>query len=572
MKVDPPPQTTAPVTLQTVLDRLAADPGLSGSRSRKRDLRCAIATFAKLTGQPATAIRLDLAEIRHTLDRMVPARAQISAKRWANLRSDLGAAIAASRLQPMLRTAGVELDSAWRGLLAHADQWKRHGLSRFARWATLRRIAPVVVDDSTIERFVAELEASTLVRNLRYRSRLVRRAWNASVAQHPANLQPVAVAANGRTLKRLPWHQLRASLRKDLRGYVAWAAVPDPLEEGARARALSRQTLRLQQEHVHSAVTAAVAAGIPVEQLTSLACLVEPETFRALLRHRWREDGCRLSAYTHGIAITLIAIASEWVKLSAETVATLKTLRGKLGALPPGLTEKNKTLLRRLDDPRLMTALVQLPDRLWHAVRPAKSHRSFVDLQTALAIDLLIHVPLRMQNLSKLEFDRHLHFPEGRRKPALITFNRDETKTKIELNYELPAALSDRLLVYRNEIGPAVIGRRPDVIFLTKTGRKRSQAAIANAIHRAILRYLGLRMSPHQFRHSCAKIILDCSPGAYELVRQMLGHASHKTTTSFYAGIDTRRAGRAHAELVMKLRESKLGRGRQGRAPQARED
>jgi integrase len=253
-------------------------------------------------------------------------------------------------------------------------------------------------------------------------------------------------------------------------------------------------------------------------------------------------------------------------------VATLKTLRGKLGALPPGLTEKNKTLLRRLDDPRLMTALVQLPDRLWHAVRPAKSHRSFVDLQTALAIDLLIHVPLRMQNLSKLEFDRHLHFPEGRRKPALITFNRDETKTKIELNYELPAALSDRLLVYRNEIGPAVIGRRPDVIFLTKTGRKRSQAAIANAIHRAILRYLGLRMSPHQFRHSCAKIILDCSPGAYELVRQMLGHASHRTTTSFYAGIDTRRAGRAHAELVMKLRESKLGRGRQGRAPQARED
>ena len=55
-----------------------------------------------------------------------------------------------------------------------------------------------------------------------------------------------------------------------------------------------------------------------------LACLVEPETFRALLRHRWREDGGKLSAYTLGVAVTLIAIASEWVKAPADTVAALK--------------------------------------------------------------------------------------------------------------------------------------------------------------------------------------------------------------------------------------------------------
>jgi integrase len=69
-------------------------------------------------------------------------------------------------------------------------------------------------------------------------------------------------------------------------------------------------------------------------------------------------------------------------------------------------------------------------------------------------------------------------------------------------------------------------------------------------------------MTPHQFRHLCAKLILDRNPGAYELVRQMLGHTSQKTTANSYAGIDTLRAGRAHAELVNKLRESKLGRDR----------
>jgi hypothetical protein len=43
-----------------------------------------------------------------------------------------------------------------------------------------------------------------------------------------------------------------------------------------------------------------------------------------------------------------------------------------------------------------------------------------------------------------------------------------------------------------------------------------------------------------------------------------------KTTTNFYAGIDTRRAGRAHAELIMTLKEAELGRRR--RTSRARED
>lgn len=567
MKIGPLPQNVSSVTLQTVVDRLAANPGLS--ESRKRDLRSAVTGFAKLRGQPPAAIRLDLADIRQALDRMVPAQAQISDKRWANLRSDLTAAIAKSGVQPMLRTAGIELDGAWRRRLAGADPWTRRGLSRFARWATLYRIAPEAVDDSVIERFVAELQASTLVRNLRYRSGLVRRAWNALAAQHPTRLRAIAVPTRTRLLKRIPWEQFPATLRQDVKDYLRWAAVPDPLDEGARARALSRQTLRLQQEHIHSAASAAVAAGVGVERLTSLASLVEPETFRAVLRHRRQGDGGKPTAYAHGMAITLIAIASEWVQASPETVAKLKTLRGKLGALPGGLTEKNKTLLRTLDDPRHVTALVQLPDRMWRVGRRAQSHQSFLDLQTALAIDILIHVPLRMQNLSALKFDVHLHFPQGQRKPALITIRRDETKTKIDLNFELPIALADRLQAYRHEIAPAMIGKRPDTLFLTTKGTIRSQPAIAIAIYKAIFRYVGVKMTPHQFRHLCAKLILDRNPGAYELVRQMLGHTNLKTTTSFYAGIDTRRAGRAHAELVLQLRESSLPRGRCRQIPQS---
>jgi hypothetical protein len=157
--------------------------------------------------------------------------------------------------------------------------------------------------------------------------------------------------------------------------------------------------------------------------------LVERETFREILRHQWRKDGNKLSAYSHGLAITLTAIATEWVKDPAPEIATLKTLRAKLGTLPIGLTSKNKKLLRAFDDPRMIAALIRLPDVIWHSARRGlATHRApFIDLQTALAIDLLIHVPMRMQNLTGLSFEKHVHWPQGRRKPALVTFSGNET-------------------------------------------------------------------------------------------------------------------------------------------------
>jgi integrase len=131
--------------------------------------------------------------------------------------------------------------------------------------------------------------------------------------------------------------------------------------------------------------------------------------------------------------------------------------------------------------------------------------------------------------------------------------------------------LAERLQVYRNEIAPAVIGERPNTVFVTFSGRPRKQDTIKMTITKTIRRYLGVKLTPHQFRHLAAKIILDDNPGAYELVRQLLRHKNLSTTTKFYAGIDTRRAGRAHADLIMRLRESKLGR-RQRRPASRSED
>jgi hypothetical protein len=307
MKVDRIDPATAPATLQDVIDRLAGNRSLSNTR--KRDLRSAVVSFGKLTDRAPAAIPVNLASIRATLDAMVPARAKVSRKRWANLRSDLASAIEASGLRPMLKTAGVVLDENWSSLFQPiTDQRVRNGLSRLGRWASQCRIGPQAVDDTVIARFIADLEAASLIRNIRDLHRSVATSWNTLVRlQSGQALQTVRVPTSEPAPRRVPWEQLTSAFRADVDRYLAWCAMPDPLDDNARARALASRTLHLRRDHIHSAVTAAVAAGVAVQDLTSLANLVEIETFKALMRHRWEEGGRALTAYTHGVAGTLIA-------------------------------------------------------------------------------------------------------------------------------------------------------------------------------------------------------------------------------------------------------------------------
>ena len=68
----------------------------------------------------------------------------------------------------------------------------------------------------------------------------------------------------------------------------------------------------------------------------------------------------------------------------------------------------------------------------------------------------------------------------------------------------------------------------------------------------------GLRLTPHQFRHVAAAIILKHKPGNYELVRLLLGHRTVEITIRNYIGFEEHscerglwrsRAGHAHAPV-----------------------
>jgi hypothetical protein len=212
------------------------------------------------------------------LVRTAPGRScgvNVSAKRWANLRSDLSAAIAASGLHPILTTGKLELHRTWSSLFSPISDLRiRNGLCRFARWASLRRISPAEVDAAIVERFINEMKGSTLVRNLGHLKGRVIRSWNAlAQASGGADISPIKVSRPAPI--RVPWESLPGAFQQDVASYLTWASVPDPLDEHARARALSPGTLRLRRDQIHSAAAAAIAAGTKMSDLTSLASLVE---------------------------------------------------------------------------------------------------------------------------------------------------------------------------------------------------------------------------------------------------------------------------------------------------------
>lgn len=558
MNKNMPPATMKKVTLQDVIDGLKNNSTLS--ETRRRDLRSAVNCFAALTDNVPSFVDLDLAAIRSALDLMVPIQAKVSTKRWANLRSDLTAAIAASGLLPMVKTASVELSENWLSLFEKAGMPQlRHGLSRFARWASERQIAPGDVNKDVLDRFIAELLAGSLVRKIKELRQNIVRSWNALVrCLLDEELRPIPVTRIQHWAPRFPWRELPLSFREDVDHYLAWASVPDPLDENARVRALAPKTLKLRRDQIHAAVTAAIDVGVSSSELADLGQLIQIEIFKSVLRHRWEGEGRKLSAFTHGIAGSLIAIATEWVEVPEDHLLALKKARRKLGQIKYGLTDKNKNFLRQFDDKRLLARLLNLPDKLWRVTTSAlkTSRRSFIDLQSALAIETLLFVaPLRMSNLSALTFDKLIQWPHGHEKPAWIIIPEDDTKNKIALEFELPTGLSERLAIYRNRVAPSVIGFRPDRLFVTWGGKSRSQAAVAHGIVKTVLKYVGVKSTPHQFRHLAAKLILDRDPRAYELVRQLMGHKNIETTIKFYAGINTLRAGRAHFELISQLKK-----------------
>ncbi|GLR90947.1 hypothetical protein GCM10007857_76630 [Bradyrhizobium iriomotense] len=524
------------------------------SPARRRDLRSAVKRVADLLDNEPSAIVLDLGTIGERLAGINLSTARLTAKRFANIRSDFLAAVRASGKLRLASAGKQALSPAWVALFVSLAGRRAHiGLSRLARYASARGISPGDVDDEVIAGFILAVREGSLHRKPKALHRQVTLIWNEAARDPKLRLRPVTVATSRKPPMRIAWASLPASFRRDVDNHLSWCGGADPFAANARSRSMEPTTLRLRRDQIHAAVSALVASGVKPANISSLAEVLTPENFKRILRQRLEAGGSE-NAFNHDMGATLVQIAQEWVKVDATALTELKRLFGKVPPRAIGLTKKNKQFLRQFDDPRALRRLVALPDRLWSEVRRDSNpnFRTLAKAQAALAIATLIYMPLRLQNLARLAFGTHLFVRGGSGAISTLELSRNEVKNKTELAYDIPPHVVKMLIEYRERIAPRLIGHRPTQLFVRLDGALKSPQTVAWLIRSHVQKRTGIVLTSHQFRHLGAKVLLDAEPGAFETARQLLGQKNLKTTVNFYAGIDSRRAARHQQHLIEK--------------------
>jgi integrase len=516
-----------------------------------RDLKTGVRRVAILLGNEPAAIPLNMEAISAALAKVSPVAHGMTPKRLANVRSDFLAAVKASGLVPAKPLSKSPLSAAWTGLFEQLSGLRPViGLSRLARYASARGIAPRDIDDEMIEEFIAAVRAESLCERPTVLHRRIAVIWNEAARDSALSLQRVTVPSF-RAAKRIEWGLLPEPFRRDVDDYLSWCAVSDPFAADARPRALAPRTRRLRRDQIHAAITALVECGTKPSAILSLADLVSPSHFKTILRNRLDNARGGENIFNHDLAQALTQIAREWVKVDAEDLVELKRLKSKMPRAAPGLTSKNRRDLRQFDDPAVLRRLYRLPERLFAEARDGKpNRRTLAKAQAALAIAILSYAPLRPQNLTALAFDAHLFLRKGAGAISTLEVPAHEVKNRRELAYDIPPGLAKMLLEYRDRIASRTVGCRPTRLFVNTDGKPKNQASVAGLVISYLRKRAGIVLTPHQFRHLSAKVVLDQNAGEYETIRQCLGHTSLKTTVAAYAGIDCRSAARRHQHLI----------------------
>jgi integrase len=544
------------------------------SQTRLRDLRSYVKRVASLLGDDPARIPLDIRVIGAKLAATNPAATGLSNKSFSNIRSGFMMAVEVSGLKPLERFTKAPLRASWKELVAALSARRAHiALSRLARYASANGVDPIKINDAVIEEFITAVRDGTLHRKPNELHRRVAKAWNDVAQQSRFNLQCVNVPSFQRPVTRTAWTELPRAFREDVKEFLKWCAGVDRFAANARLRPLAPQTVKLRQNQIHAAVTALVESGVSPRVIRSLRDLVSPKNFKRILQRRYESVGRRENIFNRDLARALLEIARLWVKVDATTLSgELRRLSSAVPTPLPGLTDKNKKALRQFDDPAVLLRLYDLPNRLWAEVKRERDpdRYTLVKAQAAIAIGILLYMPIRLQNLAALTFDVHLFMKEARGAVSSLEVPADEVKNGLEIGFDIPADddhinLAKILIEYRNRIAPKVIGRRPDRLFVKTDGTPKNQWAVAWMIRKYLRRRAGIEFSPHMFRHLSAKVVLDLEPGNFQTPRQLLGHRSERTTATIYAGISSRRAARHHRELVKAALAAKVTPRRQKR-------
>jgi hypothetical protein len=348
--------------------------------------------------------------LRTALERAAPASLGITRAAWNNARSLAGKALEWAGYTQMPNHYQARFSRAWQELWDKLPPSTAMSfqLSRLFHYASAQGIPPDDLNDETLDRFSIALVKESIVRNPRESYRGAVKSWNNAAERIPGWPQRRLNFTSRRQFFSLPWSEFPSSLEVEVELYLRRAAGLD-LSDDHFTHAQRPRTLQTRRAQLRLFASAVVKAGIPADSLIDLRALLIPEVAAQGLRFLVDRNGGRSGVQIANIALFLPALATR-LDLPEETVSRLRKFASKLRITQIGLTARSREALRAFDDDAAVAALFNLPRCVVREVLKSgrKGYSEAKLVQTALAVEILVNAPIRIQNLASINLQKHL--------------------------------------------------------------------------------------------------------------------------------------------------------------------
>lgn len=508
--------------------------------------RSAAAALVDFLGRSAAAIPGHQGFVIAQMKRMRTAPSKLSKKSLSNYRSELCALIRATRGRGP--KSPRPLSAAWhslKGILKSSADWAP--LSRLAGFASSRAVTPAEIDDGFVAQFISELEALGEVADAKAHDRRLRRQWNRLKAAFPeCELKELRFEAQARARWTVCESEFNPGLAQDIETYVAWLAQYDPLAKDP-GRGLQATTLKTIRHQLVKAATALAQSGRPLETITSLADLASVVNVKAVMTVLFRRQDSKTTHALYRLGLSLACLARDWVRADPDTVSEIRKFVG--GFAPRKRDDTGSRTRKRLqpfEDERLLSQLLTLPIRLLDEAKAAKQLRKQAMLaQGAIACELLIYAPLRIDNLATLQIDHTLKRERWR---WLICLPGSMAKNGREQHYEIPAEAVTRIRAAMR------LYRQPEGwLFPGRANQAKTAGSLSGQIKSTVEQRLGVPFHPHLYRAIAVYLqVLAHGAQGLEIGRILLGNRDAETIRKNYGYLADRQLLRQAQEEIAK--------------------
>jgi integrase len=174
------------------------------------------------------------------------------------------------------------------------------------------------------------------------------------------------------------------------------------------------------------------------------------------------------------------------------------------------LADKNRQLLEHLDDPAFVHRLVTLPSRLMAAARQMNASSPATSMaRDALAIEILLTCSMRVGNLIDLRLGETIRkYGDGAAARWVIDIPGQNVKNREPLRFNLLPESGQLLEEYLAEWHHRWCGHGVAWLFPEGDGRHVDGKVLSASIAKRARRYVGFRITAHQFRHVAAELYL----------------------------------------------------------------